>query len=131
MDAKSIGQAMEWFGNIKTVGVKFPNRHGEFDGKIYLYTLYQNIKVEAGDLVVVPTKDTFSIALVVVTYPGGTAIYRGIYGVINKERFAKNEEKFADKVRTLANLFECAERHVNNGNYDQWNGMFGNYLGNY
>lgn len=129
MDAKSIGQAMEWFGNIKTVGVRFPNKYGDFGGsKIYSYTLYQNIKVGVGDLVVVPTKDTFSIGLVTVIYPGGNAIYRGIYGVINKERFSNNEEKFAEKVQSLANLFERAERRCDN---DQWNGMFGNYLGNY
>lgn len=125
MDAKSIGQAMEWFGNVRTVGVKFRTKDGNFNGKIYAYTCYQNINIKIGDLVVVPTRDTFSIAKVVVLYPGGIAIHRGIYGVINQERFNKNEEKFTEKVQSLAHLFECKERKDDDASWDE---MMGSYI---
>lgn len=125
MDAKSIGQAMEWFGNVRTVGVRFRTKDGNFNGKIYSYTCYQNINIKPGDLVVVPTRDTFSIGKVAVIYPGGTAIYRGVYGVINQERFNNNEEKFASKVQSLAHLFECKER---NDDATSWSEMMGSYI---
>ena len=124
MDAKFIGKAMEWFGNVRTVGVMF-RKDGNFTGKIYSYTCYQNIDIKPGDLVVVPTRDTFSIAKVAVIYPGGTAIHRGVYGVINQERFNKNEDKFTDKVQSLAHLFECKERKNDDAS---WAEMMGSYI---
>lgn len=91
----------ELFPYLKTIGVRF--LHTE-NAKIYNYTYYLRAPIKCGDLVVVPTRNDFSIAKVVSIMPGANQIYRGVYGVIQVDGFNQVEAEFKNRIETIAKL---------------------------
>lgn len=91
----------EIFPYLKTIGVRF--LHSE-NSKVYNYTYYLRVPIKCGDFVIVPTRNDFSVAKVVSIMPDIDQIYRGVYGVIQKEAFSQIEKEFKNRVDSIFNL---------------------------
>lgn len=91
----------ELFPYLKTIGVRFLHTENK---KIYSYIYYLRTPVRCGDLVIVPTRNDFSVARVISIVPGANQIYRGVYGVIQVDRFKQVENEFKNRIETIANL---------------------------
>lgn len=97
----------EIFPYLKTIGVRF--LHSE-NSKVYNYTYYLRAPIKCGDFVIVPTRNDFSVATVVSIMPDTDQIYRGVYGVIQKDAFSRIEKEFKNRVDSIFNLVKENQR---------------------
>lgn len=91
----------EFFPYVKTITVRFL---GSTNPKLYSYTYYLRTPVKIGDIVVVPTKDTFALAKVTSVTNGFNHVYRGVYSVVQVNTFNQVEELFKKRANAISDL---------------------------